>query len=55
MVLCNDFKLSLTVRRWSNQTIFIEIQSKIFQETKNSEIPAVFQGFACSNGPKISY
>ena len=58
MVLCNDFKLSLV---GTSSVTIIVCSSKykrhsFFKNPKTPEIPAVFQGFACSNGPKnISY
>src|SRR3970040_888477 len=58
MVLCNDFKLSfvgvslLTIKPFSSKYK----RHNFLRNPKTPEIPAVFQGFACSNGPKnISY
>ncbi len=58
MVLCNDFKLSfdgsllVTIKPLSSKYK----RHNFFKNPKTPEIPAVFQGFACSNGPKnISY
>lgn len=58
MVLCNDFKLSFvgsslfTIRPLSSKYNL----HNFLRKPNTPEIPAVFQGFACSNGPKnISY
>src|SRR5690606_18961906 len=58
MVLCNDLYISLV---GSLSVTFKPLSSKyslqsFFKKPKTPVIPAVFQGFACSNGPKnISY
>jgi hypothetical protein len=52
MVLCNGFQV---VFCWYSSVTIIACSSKykrqLFQENQ-PEIPAVFQGLACSNGPK---
>src|SRR5690606_11136253 len=58
MVLCRDLYISLV---GSSFVIFKPLSSKynlhsFFRKPKTPVIPAVFQGFACSSGPKnISY
>src|SRR5690606_2302961 len=58
MVLCNDLYISLV---GSSSVMFKPLSSKynlhnFLRKPKTPVIPAVFQGFACSKGPKnISY
>src|SRR5574343_576130 len=58
MVLCSDLYISAV---GSSFVIFKPLSSKykrhnFFKKPETPVIPAVFQGFACSNGPKnISY